>query len=101
MAPPGHGRRWPEEGTRPPTAARCAVAMTTTTIPTPSANPVRGRLNAGFFRLVDRYIHHVLGARKAALFADLPGTVVELGAGTGANTRYYPAGTHLIAVEPN
>ena len=66
-----------------------------------TTNPVRGRLNAGFFRLVDRYVHHVLGGRKAALFADLPGTVVELGAGTGANMRYYPAGTRLIAVEPN
>ena len=66
-----------------------------------TTNPVRGRLDAGFFRLVDRYVHDVLGDRKAALFADLPGTVVELGAGTGANMRYYPAGTRLIAVEPN
>lgn len=50
---------------------------------------------------MDRYIHHHLGERKAALFADLPGTVVELGAGTGANMRYYRAGTRVIAVEPN
>ena len=65
------------------------------------ANPVRGRLNAAFFRLVDRYVHRLLGARKAALFAGLPDDVVELGPGTGANLRYYRRGTRLIAIEPN
>ena len=65
------------------------------------ANPVRGRLNAAFFRLVDRYVHRLLGARKAALFAGLPDEVVELGPGTGANLRYYRRGTRLVAVEPN
>jgi len=65
------------------------------------ANPVRGPLNAAFFRLVDGYVHRRLGARKEALFADLPQRVVELGPGTGANLRYFRPGTHLIAVEPN
>jgi SAM-dependent methyltransferase len=65
------------------------------------ANPVRGRLNAAFFRLVDRYVHRLLGARKAALFAGLPDEVVELGPGTGTNMRYYRRGTRLIAIEPN
>lgn len=65
------------------------------------ANPVRGRLNAGFFRLVDGYVHRRLGARKEALFADLPQQVVELGPGTGANLKYFRPGTHLIAIEPN
>lgn len=65
------------------------------------ANPVRGRLNACFFRAVDGYVHRVLGARKASLFADLPATVVELGPGTGANLRYYRPGTRLVAIEPN
>jgi SAM-dependent methyltransferase len=64
-------------------------------------NPVRGRLNAAFFRLVDRYVHELLGPRKAALFAGLPDEVVELGPGTGANLRYYRRGTRLIAIEPN
>jgi len=68
---------------------------------TTHANPVRGRLNAGFFWLVDSYVHRLLGARKAALFAGLPSTVVELGPGTGANMRYYRRGTRLIAAEPN
>jgi SAM-dependent methyltransferase len=65
------------------------------------ANPVRGRLNAAFFRLIDRRVHRLLGARKAALFAGLPDEVVELGPGTGANLRYYRRGTRLIAIEPN
>jgi SAM-dependent methyltransferase len=65
------------------------------------ANPVRGRLNAAFFRLVDGYVHHLLGARKEALFAGLPCDVVELGPGTGANMRYFRRGTRLTAIEPN
>jgi len=28
------------------------------------ANPVRGRFNAAFFRLVDGYVHRLLGARR-------------------------------------
>lgn len=65
------------------------------------AHPVRGRLNAAFFRLIDGYVHARLGARKEALFADLPPQVVELGPGTGTNLRYFGPGTHLIAIEPN
>jgi SAM-dependent methyltransferase len=65
------------------------------------ANPVRGRLNALFFRAVDGYVHRLLGARKAALFADLPDDIVELGPGTGTNLRYYRRGTRLVAIEPN
>ena len=72
----------------------------TTTFALP-AHPVRGRLNAAFFRLVDGYVHHLLGDRKAALLAGLPGTVVEIGPGTGTNLRYYRPGTRLVAVEPN
>jgi SAM-dependent methyltransferase len=66
-----------------------------------NANPLRGRLNATFFRVVDGYVHRLLGDRKAALFADLPDDVVELGPGTGANLRYYRPGTRLVAIEPN
>jgi SAM-dependent methyltransferase len=66
-----------------------------------NANPVRGRLNAAFFRVVDGYVHRLLGDRKAALLADLPDDVVEFGPGTGANLRYYRPGTRLVAIEPN
>ena len=51
--------------------------------------------------MLDGYLDHLLRAHKQEIFTDLPPTVVELGAGTGANLRYLPAGTRLIAVEPN
>jgi ubiquinone/menaquinone biosynthesis C-methylase UbiE len=64
-------------------------------------HPVRGSLNAVFFTALDRYLDHQLRPQKRAVFRDLPPTVVELGPGIGANLRYLPAGTRLIAVEPN
>jgi SAM-dependent methyltransferase len=62
---------------------------------------VRGPLNAVFFAVLDRYLDHLLRPHKQAVFHDLPPTVVELGPGVGANLRYLPAGTRLIAIEPN
>ncbi len=41
------------------------------------------------------------GDRKHAVFEGLPAQVVEIGPGTGANLRYYPRGTVVIAIEPN
>lgn len=68
---------------------------------TSADNPVRGRLNALFFQAMDRYMHWKYKERKGRLFADLPEVVVELGAGAGANFRYLPTGSRVIAVEPN
>lgn len=65
------------------------------------ANPVRARVNAVFFDLMDWYMHWKYADLKSRLFSDLPAVVVELGAGTGANCRYLRRGTRLIAVEPN
>jgi ubiquinone/menaquinone biosynthesis C-methylase UbiE len=64
-------------------------------------NPIRGRVNAAFFAWMDWYMHWKYAAQKRALFAELPDTVVELGAGTGANFRYRRPGTKVIAIEPN
>lgn len=64
-------------------------------------HPGRGRFNAGFFRLMNGYIDWHLRTHKKEVFADLPDTVVEIGAGVGANLRYLSPGTKLIAVEPN
>jgi SAM-dependent methyltransferase len=64
-------------------------------------NAVRGPLNAAVLRGADAYAHLMFGRRKRELFAGLPETVLEIGPGTGANLRYYRAGTRLIAVEPN
>jgi SAM-dependent methyltransferase len=38
---------------------------------------------------------------KARAFAELPSTVVELGAGVGANLRHLPTGARRAAIKPN
>jgi len=64
-------------------------------------NPIRGRLNAWFFRFFDGYIDRLLGDSKRLLFAEHPEEIVEIGPGVGANFRYLSPGTRVIAVEPN
>jgi ubiquinone/menaquinone biosynthesis C-methylase UbiE len=61
----------------------------------------RGPFNAAFFALMGPYIEWSVRRHKRRVFADLPGTVVELGAGVGANLRHLPPASTLIAVEPN
>ncbi len=41
------------------------------------------------------------GHYKEELFSSLSGTVLEIGAGTGANLPYYPDDINLIVLEPN
>ena len=64
-------------------------------------HPGRGRFNSAFFWVMGGYINWHMHARKSAAFADLPPTVVELGAGVGANMRYLPVDARLVAIEPN
>jgi len=64
-------------------------------------HPLRGRFNAWLLDALDGYMHRQYGDVKARLFRDLPPTVVEVGAGSGANFRYFPPGTRVMAVEPN
>ena len=65
-------------------------------------NGARSGFNAWFFDRLDRYINYLSRRHKESAFAGIEaGTVVEIGAGAGANIRYLPAGTRLIAVEPN
>jgi SAM-dependent methyltransferase len=61
----------------------------------------RGPFNAAFFATMGPYLERSLRPRKRRVFAELPGTVVELGSGVGANLRYLPPGSTLIAIEPN
>ncbi|ABC82653.1 class I SAM-dependent methyltransferase [Anaeromyxobacter dehalogenans] len=65
------------------------------------AHPVRARLNAWIFRALDGYAHRKYQHVKRELFGGLPRTILEIGAGNGANLRYLAPGTHVIAVEPN
>ncbi|WP_151084210.1 class I SAM-dependent methyltransferase [Nocardioides cynanchi] len=65
------------------------------------AHPVRGPMNAAFFWAAGGMFDRLLRSHKRRVYADLPDTVVELGAGVGANLRYLSPGSTLIAVEPN
>lgn len=68
----------------------------------PFDHGARSRFNAWFFSAFDRYINHVTRPHKRCAFADMTaGTILELGAGTGANTAYLPRGAQLLALEPN
>lgn len=60
-----------------------------------------GPFNAWFFDRFDRLLHHYWRPLKDDLFVDVPSTVVEIGPGVGANFRYYPPGTSVVAIEPN
>jgi SAM-dependent methyltransferase len=62
---------------------------------------LRRRLFAHGLALGDRAQHRLYGERKGRLFADLEGTVVEIGPGTGVNVPYLPAGGRWIGIEPN
>jgi len=64
-------------------------------------NPVRVRLNAWLLVALNSYMHKKYAGIKSRLLAGDPSVVVELGPGSGANLHYLPAGTRLIAIEPN
>lgn len=66
-----------------------------------SAGTLISRINAVFFHCMDWYMHWKYSRLKNELFAGLPDRLVEIGAGAGANMRYFRAGTRLIAAEPN
>ena len=62
----------------------------------------RSRFNAWFFNTFNGYVNLATKRHKQRAFADMhAGTVLELGAGSGANFKYLPAGSHLLALEPN
>lgn len=59
------------------------------------------KLFAHSLALGDETQHRIYGDRKRRLFADLEGTVVEIGPGTGVNLPYLPDGIRWIGLEPN
>jgi ubiquinone/menaquinone biosynthesis C-methylase UbiE len=64
-------------------------------------HPVRDRINAWLLHALDGYAHRKYRFVKRELFGGLPRTILEIGAGDGANFRYLAPGTHVIALEPN
>jgi SAM-dependent methyltransferase len=75
--------------------------------PAPTATPAFdhgtiSRFNAWFFHAFDGYINYIAHRHKQAAFAAIDAeTVVELGAGVGANLEHLRAGTELVAIEPS
>jgi SAM-dependent methyltransferase len=60
------------------------------------------RFNAWFFTAFARYINHAARHHKRGAFEHLAtGTVVEIGAGTGANLHFLSPGARLYAIEPS
>ncbi len=66
-----------------------------------AAHPVRDRFNAWLLHALDGYVHRKYRLVKSELFGGLPRTILEIGAGDGANFRYLTPGTRVVAVEPN
>ena len=57
-----------------------------------------------FARFYDRFVAEYdtyIEPRKRELFSEIGGTVVEIGAGTGANLKFLPKDCRWIGVEPN
>lgn len=92
-----------------PTPGSTATADSSAAVADPGATFHHGaisRFNAWFFTAFARYLNHVARHHKRSAFHNLQGatgdrTVVEIGAGTGANLAYLPPGATLIAVEPS
>ncbi len=62
---------------------------------------LRKRLFALLYDRVQASYDARMAPRKAAMFADLAGTVVEIGPGTGANLAHLPRHVRWIGIEPN
>ncbi len=66
------------------------------------AGPMRLRIFAWFMARFGYKADRYLAPYKSQLFADVSGTVLEIGPGAGANLRYFAAKkVHWIGVEPN
>lgn len=67
----------------------------------PTFGRIRSKVEAKTLDLIATGMHKAHGRVKEAAIGAMSGTIVEVGAGTGANMRYYPPGVKVIAVEPN
>ncbi len=78
------------------------TARSTPESPATFDNGHRGRFNAWFFTTFDGYVNYIARRHKQHAFGGIsPGTIVEIGAGVGANFDYVPGGSRMIAIEPN
>ncbi|MFN0205968.1 MAG: class I SAM-dependent methyltransferase [Planctomycetota bacterium] len=67
--------------------------------------PTKPTLSQRWFHFIfpcgRKKLENAVQQRKRQLLANLSGTVLEIGPGTGANLKYLPADVHFIGVEPN
>ncbi len=61
----------------------------------------KSKFNAVFMKNLEWYLHNIYGNYKKSLFSKLGKNVLEIGAGTGTNLRYYRPDTNLTVVEPS
>ncbi len=60
------------------------------------------RLIARFYDPFTNYFERgFMGRRRRELLAGLQGSILEVGAGTGANFDHYPPGASVLAIEPS
>lgn len=74
------------------------------TLPWPHEPPRTGLYKRFFAWLMSRLQRHYgeeVDKRKKELLGGLHGTVVEIGAGAGANLEFYPRDVRILLVEPN
>lgn len=62
---------------------------------------LRKRFFAWLLSKLQRHYGDEIDGRKKELLGALHGTVIEIGAGAGANLQFYPRDAHLVLVEPN
>lgn len=62
---------------------------------------LRRRIFARLWTVMDGPVDDQVAVAKADVLAELEGPIVEIGAGLGSSFHRYPAGTRVIAFEPN
>lgn len=74
----------------------------------PGPSPTRARTSglrrrafAKLWESMDESVDQQIAPAKNAVFAEIAGPIVEIGAGHGSNFRRYRTGTHVTAFEPN
>lgn len=59
------------------------------------------RLHAGLLARFEEKYRPLVAGRKHSLFAEIRGTVLEIGAGTGANLLFLAQQVRLVSIDPN
>lgn len=62
---------------------------------------LKARFNAWALDMLDAYMHRSYGKMKRSMVEDHPEVILEVGAGTGSNLKYFRPGTRVLAIEPS